>query len=54
MLERIAWVMATRDVPGHIRTDNEPELIATDVRDWFGKVGVQTLFIEPGSPWENG
>jgi putative transposase len=31
-----------------------PEFAARAVRDWLGKVGVKTLFIEPGSPWENG
>ena len=31
-----------------------PEFAARAVRDWLGKVGVNTLFIEPGSPWENG
>ena len=54
VLERIAWLMATRGVPGHIRSDNGPEFTATAVRAWLAKVGVKTLFIEPGSPWENG
>ena len=40
--------------PDHIRSDNGPEFVATAVRDWLGKVGVTTLYIEPGSPWENG
>jgi putative transposase len=31
-----------------------PELAARSVRLWLGKLGVKTLFIEPGSPWENG
>lgn len=54
VLERLAWLMATRDVPAHIRSDNGPEFTARVVREWLGKVGVSTLFIEPGSPWENG
>lgn len=54
VLERIAWLMATRGVPEHIRSDNGPEFTATAVRNWLGKVGVKTLLIEPGSPWENG
>jgi transposase InsO family protein len=41
-------------VPDHIRSDNGPEFTAKSVRDWLSKVGVKTLFIEPGSPWENG
>jgi transposase InsO family protein len=40
--------------PDHIRSDNGPEFIAEIVRDWLQRLGVQTLFIEPGSPWENG
>ena len=38
----------------HIRSDNGPEFAAKAVRHWLGRVGVKTLFIEPGSPWENG
>ena len=40
--------------PEHIRSDNGPEFVAISVRDWLGKVGVKTLYIDPGSPWENG
>jgi transposase InsO family protein len=31
-----------------------PEFVANAVREWFGRLGVTTLYIEPGSPWENG
>jgi putative transposase len=54
VLERLAWLMATRGVPEHIRSDNGPEFTATVVREWLGQIGVKSLFIEPGSPWENG
>ena len=37
-----------------IRSDNGPEFTAAAVRDWLSQLGVTTLFIEPGSPWENG
>ena len=40
--------------PAHIRSDNGAEFTAKVVRDWLPKVGVKTLYIEPGSPWENG
>ncbi len=43
-----------RGVPEHIRSDNGHEFTAERVKDWLPKVGVKTLFIEPGSPWENG
>ncbi len=54
VLERLAWLFVTRGVPAHIRSDNGPEFTAGAVREWLGKVGVKTLFIAPGSPWENG
>ena len=54
VLKRLAWLMVTRDVPDHIRSDNGPEFTAKVVRAWLKRVGVKTLFIEPGSPWENG
>jgi transposase InsO family protein len=41
-------------VPEHIRSDNGSEFTARVVRQWLKRLGVQTLFIEPGSPWENG
>jgi len=40
--------------PEHIRSDNGPEFAAKAVCHWLGRLGVKTLFIEPGSPWENG
>jgi len=41
-------------VPVHIRSDNGPEFIAKRVREWLEKLQVRPLYIEPGSPWENG
>ena len=43
-----------RGIPEHIRSDNGPEFTARAVRRWLNRLGVKTLFIEPGSPWENG
>jgi putative transposase len=54
VLERLAWLMATRGVPAHFRSDNGPEMTAKVVRDWLAKVGVMTLHIDPDSPWQNG
>ena len=45
---------ASDGVPDHIRSDNGPEFTSRVVRGWLERVGVKTLFIEPGSPWENG
>jgi len=41
-------------VPKHIRSDNGPEFIAAAIRRWLTNAQVETLYIEPGSPWENG
>jgi transposase InsO family protein len=54
VLERLAWLFVTRNVPQFLRSDNGSEFTAQAVRAWLAKVGVKTLFIEPGSPWENG
>lgn len=43
-----------RGVPEHIRSDNGPEFVAHTIQKWLGQVGVQTLYIAPGAPWENG
>jgi putative transposase len=54
VIERLAHLFITRGIPGHIRSDNGPEFTAKAVRKWLERLGVKTLFIEPGSPWENG
>ena len=54
VLECLTWLMVTRGVSDHIRSDNGPQFTAKVVREWLKRVGVKTLFIEPGSPWENG
>jgi transposase InsO family protein len=54
VLETMADVMLIRGIPEHIRSDNGPEMTAKIVRQWLGNVGAKTLYIEPGSPWENG
>ncbi len=48
------YLFIFRGIPEHIRSDNGPEFTAKAIRKWLSKVGVKTLFIEPGSPWENG
>lgn len=54
VLETMADVMLVRGIPEHIRSDNGPEMTANIVRQWLASVGAKTLYIEPGSPWENG
>ncbi|MRR32895.1 IS3 family transposase, partial [bacterium] len=43
-----------RGIPEHIRSDNGSEFTARSIRRWLSALGAQTLYIEPGSPWENG
>jgi putative transposase len=54
VLACLVRLFVERGVPDYIRSDNGAEFTAHAVRDWLGRVGVRTLFIEPGSPWENG
>jgi putative transposase len=54
VLERLTDLFVRRGAPGYIRSDNGSEFAAAAVREWLARVGVRTLYIEPGSPWENG
>ena len=54
VLDTLAELFIEHGPPEHIRSDNGPEFIAIALRDWLVRLGVKTLFIEPGSPWENG
>jgi len=54
VLDRLSELFVSRGTPDYIRSDNGSEFTAEVVRNWLKQVGVQTLYIEPGSPWENG
>jgi transposase InsO family protein len=54
VIDQLYELFLLREIPEHIRSDNGPEFTAKAVRKWLSRVGVKTLFIEPGSPWENG
>ena len=54
MIDVLADVMIERGIPEHIRSDNGPEMVAKSLRAWLGRLGTKTLYIQPGSPWENG
>lgn len=54
VVEVLADLFLMRGAPAYLRSDNGPEFTAAVVRSWLADLGVQTLFIEPGSPWENG
>jgi putative transposase len=54
VLDQLYELFISRGIPDYIRSDNGPEFTAKAVREWLAKIGVSSLFIEPGSPWENG
>ena len=53
VIETLRCLFEVRGTPGFIRSDNGPEFIAEAIRDWLKDTGVETLYIEPGAPWEN-
>ena len=53
VIETLERLVAQRGVPEFIRSDNGPEFVANAVKDWIAQKGFKTLFIEPGSPWQN-
>ena len=54
LIDLLFHLFIFRGIPEHIRSDNGPEFTARAVRNWLNGLGVKTLFIERGSPWENG
>jgi transposase InsO family protein len=54
VIDQLFNLFVFRGIPEHIRSDNGPEFTSKAIRRWLNKLGVKTLFIEPGSPWENG
>jgi putative transposase len=54
VLDTLADLFLKHGTPEHIRSDNGPEFNAIAVREWLSRIGVKTLYIEPGSTWENG
>ena len=54
VLYTLADLFIRQGIPAYIRSDNGPEFSARAVREWLSRLEVGTLFIEPGSPWENG
>lgn len=53
VIETLDWLFLTRGGPEYIRSDNGPEFIAEAVQGWLGEKECGTIYIEPGSPWEN-
>jgi putative transposase len=53
VVSTLASLFRSRGEPAFIRSDNGPEFIAGAIKEWLEVSGVRTLYIEPGSPWEN-
>ncbi len=53
VITTLAKLFKERGAPRYLRSDNGPEFIAGAIKDWLTKSGVETLYIEPGSPWQN-
>jgi transposase InsO family protein len=54
VIDTLSELFAQRRVPKEIRSDNGPEFIAQAIQEWLRKLKIQTLYIEPGAPWQNG
>jgi transposase InsO family protein len=54
VIQMLEWLFLSRGVPAYIRSDNGPEFIAQKLKQWLAENNCGTLYIEPGSPWENG
>ena len=54
LIEILSTLFLLRGLPKHIRSDNGPEFIAGPLRQWLARAEVEGLYVEPGSPWENG
>ena len=54
VIETLSDARLFHGIPEHSRSDKGPEMTSKRVRNWLQQIGAQTLFIEPGSPWENG
>ncbi|QDV11465.1 Integrase core domain protein [Rosistilla oblonga] len=54
VINRLAELFVMHGVPEAIQSDNGPEFVAKAIQDWLAPLEVATLYIEPGSPWQNG
>ena len=53
VVETLDRLFTERGEPAYIRSDNGPEFIAEAIKRWLAASGVETLYVEPGAPWEN-
>jgi transposase InsO family protein len=53
VVDLLDWLFQIYGTPQHLRSDNGPELVAHKVQNWLSRQGCQTIYVSPGSPWEN-
>ncbi len=53
VIASLEWLFLIHGAPRYIRSDNGPELVAKALQDWLAERGAETIYITPGSPWEN-
>ncbi len=54
VIEVLTRLVSRNGIPAFIRSDNGPEFVATKVKEWIKGGGIETTFIDPGKPWQNG
>jgi len=54
VIEQLEQLVAQRGAPRHLRSDNGPEFVSRAILRWLTRIGIQTAFIDPGKPWQNG
>jgi len=54
VIDTLAELFAMRGVPEAIRSDNGPEFVSRAIREWLARLSIETRYVAPGSPWENG
>ncbi len=54
VIDVLARLVREYGTPAHLRSDNGPEFVATAVQDWLAQQRIATVYIKPGSPWQNG
>src|SRR2546427_3558145 len=54
VIEVLAQLVSVQGAPRHLRSDNGPEFVATAILRWLQTAQIETAFIDPGKPWQNG
>jgi putative transposase len=54
VIEVLAQLISVHGAPKYLRSDNGPEFISRAILEWLQTAGIDTAFIDPGKPWQNG